>query len=454
MLTTLATPLSAQKSKDSAPKSTVPAGNPGTPAAAPVKDSAVCKLFEKPASIKWVKTFKGRIDDVSLVDIVLGYDGQNCRGYMTYVKSHVRFRLHGTLDNEQLRLEERDPSNALTGMIQGELKGRQLDANWSNAANTLGSRLEAEEPQPGQTLSTGCAENKWANRYITRYNGARADMVLIRMHNGALDGFLWVEADAKTYTLRGELKADDTYELEALLPSGKTAGLLQGNLQNQQGTDCKWVGSGERRTFNFTVKDKLQFGCFDYADYRSSYDAIYPRSACANCNTWLDQQVTAWVNQCKTTLAAQKDPLSPATRASSRAGCWADIVCWTENVFTGYLTFTETWNEDAQGKSFNFDLRSGKEITFNDLFNKSFNAKTWLENYAKKESPKLPQFASDPKYREWISKSGFPLYTLRRDGLELSTLFHPVYGRQILLVPYLDLKPYMKKDNPVADFVK
>jgi hypothetical protein len=424
---------------------------PGTGTA---KDSLIFKLFEQPASIQWIKSMKGRIDDVSLVDVTLGFDGHNCRGYLTYIKSHNRFRLLGTLQNNQITLEEHDPSNALTGTLEGTFTGRKLDASWTNADNTIGSRLEAEEPMPGQTISTGCGENKWVNRYITRYNGARADMVIIRMHNGAMEGFLWVEADSKTYQLKGELKPDASYEMEALLPNGKIAGILQGSLKNQQNTDCTWVGSGEKRTFNFAIKDKLQLGCYDYADYRSSYDAIYPRPACVACNTWLDQQVNAWVNQCKNTMAGLKEPLTPASRNTYRASCWADIACWTENVFTGYLTFTDTKSEQSQGKSFNFDLRAGKEISMNDLFNKNFNAKAYFEAYAKKEAPKLPQFAADVKYREWITKEGFPLFALRRDGLELSTLFHSVYGRQLLLIPYSDLKPYMKKDNPVADLVK
>jgi hypothetical protein len=68
--------------------------------------------------------------------------------------------------------------------------------------------------------------------------------------------------------------------------------------------------------------------------------------------------------------------------------------------------------------------------------------------------PKLAPFASDPQYREWLNKEGFPLFTLRREGMELSTIFHPRYGRQTLLVTYDQLKPYMKKDNPIAEFVK
>ncbi len=446
------TQLLAQK-KDNAAK-------PGAPSAAsaplpPVPDSSITALFDKNAPLLWIKRLKGRIDDVFLVDIALGYDGRNCRGYMTYVKSKTRLRLGGILDNGVINLEERDVTNSLSGNIQGTFAGARLEANWNNVSNTIGSRLEAEEFVTGQTMLTSCAENKWAGRYITKYNGGRVDMVLIRMHNGGLEGFLWIESDNnRTYTLKGDMKAEGDYDLEALLPSGKMVALLQGNLKTPASVSCNWIGNGEKRSFTFTLKDKIVFGCYDYADYKAGYDAIYPRTPCITCNNWLDQQVNAWLAQCKSTLAANNEPPTPPSRSSLRGSSWADITCWTENIFSGYLTFTETWSEQAQGKAFNFDFKAGKEIVLSDLFTKGFNLKASLEEYARKESPKLPQFATDAKYREWVSKEGFPLVAIRRDGLEISTVFHPIYGRQRLLVPYSELKQNIKKESIIFDFAK
>ncbi|MBK8193177.1 MAG: hypothetical protein IPK76_08190 [Lewinellaceae bacterium] len=442
----------SQKTK-TPPAKTPPAKTPPSAPAA-VKDTAIAKLFEKPSDIKWVRYFKGRFDDVSVVDIALGYDGKNCRGYLNYSKSGDRFRLDGTLDGKILNLEERDGSKAITGRLRGNLDKRRIDAEWTNHNNSLGSFLDAEELAPGQIPNYNCSENKWAGRYITRFNGARADMILIRIHNGSLYGYLWVESDAKTYDLHGEMDREGNYEIEALLPSGKMAGLLQGNLKNLQSTDCNWVGSGEKRTFKFTQRNNYQLGCYDFADYNSSYDAIYPLTNCKNCNTWLDQQVNTWLTECKATIAAQKKQRIPANRSAQRATCWAEIACLTENLLSGYLTYSETWNKQSRGQSFSFDLRSGKLITFDDLFNKSFNINGWLDDFSKRESPKLPHYGADPEYREWLAREGFPMFTLRREGLELSTLFHTQYGRQTLLVPYANLKPYMKKDNPVSDLVK
>lgn len=420
----------------------------------PVSDSSIQKLFSNGVAVKWIKRLKGRIDDVYLIDLVLGSDGRNCKGYLTYVKSKTRFSIQGPLDNGQLSLEERDLSGNVTGQIKGSFDGTKLNASWTNKSNTVGSKLDAEELQAGQAFSSNCSENKWAARYITRYNGGRADMVLIRMHNGALEGFLWIEADKTTYALKGELKENGLYDLEALLPNGKTGGLLEGSLANPAAIVCNWIGSGERRSFSFSQKDRLVFGCLDFADFRSGFDAVYPRTACIPCNNWLDQQVNNWMSACKSAVAAISEPLNAETRGKYRAGSWADIACWTETILSGYLTFTDTWNPEATGKAFNFNLKTGKEIIINDLFVKSFDPKPWFEAYWKREAPKLRQFAADPKYRAWIDQNGFPLIAIRREGLELSTLFHPVYGQQHLIVPYAELKANIKKDNPIVEFLK
>lgn len=436
------------------PAATPPAAaKPGAPTPFK-KDTAILRLFEKPSDIKWVKNFKGRMDDAAVVDISLASDGRNCRGYFSYTKSRIRFNLIGTVDSSGFVLEERDLSQGVTGKWRGSLRNKRLDAEWINADNTLGGRIEAEEVAPGQSVTLNCSDNKWSSRYITRFNGARADMILVRSHNGALDGFLWVESDARTYRLKGDLKTDGTYEMEALANGDRLAAILSGTLRPGQNAECNWVGSGERRNFKFVLKDHFLLGCYEYADYATSYDVLYPRTPCSHCNTWLDEQVNQWVTRCQKKFEEKKTALQPKNRGSERAGAWPEIACWTDHVFSGYVTFSDTWTDQAQGLSFNFDLKTNKQIVLDDLFNKGFNAQKYISDWANREMPKLPSFAGDPKYREWINKEGFPLFAIRREGLEISTLFHPQYGRQTLLIPYSNLKTYLKKDGPTAEFVK
>ena len=420
----------------------------------PPRDTAITKLFKNPSTVKWTRTFKGRFDDGAMVIISFGFDGKNCIGYLTYAKSRTRFRLEGTLDSSSLQLGEWDMAHNQTGFLKGTIQGRHLSAEWTNVDNSIGSRIEADDIPAGYVVNFDCSENKWSSRYITRYKNARCDMVLVRSQNGALDGFLWVESDGRTYKLKGEIKSDGEYEMEALGKGDRLVAMLSGNLKPGQNMACKWTGSGERRQFNFILKDHFQLGCYEYADYASSYDVLYPHTPCSACNTWLDNQVNTWVEQCKKTFSAKKTTLSPATRNAQRASAWSEIGCWTDNLFSGYLTFTDTWSDQAQGIAYNFDLRTGKQVQLESLFQKTFNYKTWLTDFSAKEMPKLYSFANDAKYREWLSKEGFPFTLIRRDGFEMSTLFHPQYGRQTLFIPYESLKPYLKKDSAIAEFLK
>ncbi len=249
LLVFLSSSLFAQKTNP--PATGKPAAKPGTaaPASKPAtlpavasatavkKDTSILKLFEKPVDIKWVKYFKGRLDDATVVDITLGFDGRNCRGYLIYAKSRIRFNLTGTLDKEVFTLEERDMARGITGSLRGTFNNRRIEADWVNADNTLGSRLEAEEVAQAQAITLDCSDNKWSSRYITRFNGARCDMVLVRSHNGALDGFLWVESDGRTYRLKGDLKPDGNYEMEVLGSDDRLAALLSCNLKEGQNTD-------------------------------------------------------------------------------------------------------------------------------------------------------------------------------------------------------------------------
>lgn len=417
-----------------------------------VKDTALTKLFEKPADIKWGRYFRGRLDDVSEVQVSLAYDGKNCRGWFTYAKTRTRFKLDGVLNAQKLELREYDTKGALTGYLTGSLKGELMELDWSNHNGALGSKITAVEVGVGRMNPTNCGDDKWTNRYTARFRNAPVELVLSRAHNGALSGYLWVGLDGKTHVLRGKMNDDQSYQLDALNNTGKAVATLMGNFGADRKMTCNWRGGGEMRTFDLSFKDMLVTGCFDHADYRSSYDVLYPRTRCESCNTQLDRCVNNWVERCKSSLAAKKEQPNANNRATLRASGWMDVECWTEDMFSGLFTFTDTWSGKAEGIAFNFDLKTGETITVQDLFVKSFNSKNWMDGYIKKESPKLPAFAADPVFREWLVREGFPLITLRHDGLVFSTLFHPEYGRQQLLAPYDLLKPYLKRDSPVAVF--
>jgi hypothetical protein len=417
-------------------------------------ETLVEALFAPNTTLKWVKTFSGRMDDVSDIDILLGFDGTHCKGFLTYKESKTKLTLDGILDGEKLSLCEIDAHKDTSGFLKGNLVEKTLKADWTNFNNSIGSYLVCEEITSEIASFSHCGDNKWINKYSISYNGGNFEIILCRSNNGLLFGNSWIETGNLYYNLKGEIKDDGDFFVNLIKNDGSDAGSFQGNMQNKQTLGLDWATqAGKHQFFNFPLVETLSVGCYEFADYTNSYDVLFPKSRCVPCNVWMERKVAVWLTKCKGSFASNPQKENPSNRAAQRASAWTDISLWNEDLFCGTLTFTESWADDANGISFNFDLNTGKEITFEDIFIKKFDARTWLEDYEKKEIAKLPMIA-DKEFKNWIETEGFPLFLLQRDGVVLATPFHPVFGQQRISIPYSVLKPYLKKENPVAIFVK
>lgn len=421
-----------------------------------VRDTSLARLFGAGANLQWTRYFKARLDDMNVAHLTLGYDGKSCKGWMTLMSSGSRLRLEGTCQDDSFSLAEYGADSYPSGWLRGSAPRGRIIGQWFNADSTLAMSLRGIENPGPPGAPTPCAEGKWISRYVARWNNARTDLTLYRSQNSRIHGYLWVESDGRTYTLRGEIAENGQIAAVAYLSSGKAAAHLKATLSNpkQPGIELIWSGSGELRQMKFTMRESYPCGCFEYADFNGAYDALYPRSGIEAYNKRMEEEVKKWSERNQAFFKQNKTPHTAAQRNALRASGWAEVVNWTDYVFSGYFTFSDNWSGKAQGICFNYHVKTGREITYDDLFVKTFDAKKWIDEYVKREMPKIPEFGADPAYREWLGREGFPLFTLRRDWLELSSLFHPIYGRQILAVPYAQLKPYMKKDNPIAEFVK
>jgi hypothetical protein len=418
-------------------------------------DSLVRALFSKPEEIQWVRYYAGRFDDVYAIRAVLGFDGTNCKGFWIYPGSKTSIRLEGALVGPQLRLTEKDNSQQTTGFLNANLDGKRLSGEWINHNNTLGLRVELQETGESAPPPDNCGDNKWINRYTGMWKNSPVELVLVRLHSGILLGQIWATADSSTSEFKGNISDKGVYSLESTPTPGKPLHWLEGELKTPLQTRGAWTTSnGDMRVIEFTLKENLMMSCREYADFLSSYDMLFPVTTSSGCNRWLSEQSENWVKHCRSAIQSKRLSDLPANRNVLRASMWPEISCWTDGVFSGYLNYTDSWSGPAQGLAFNFDLKNNKVIALESLFVAGFDLKTWADEYMRKESPKIPRFAEDPKFREWLYAEGFPLFSIRREGIRLSTLFHPIYGQQHLLVPYSALKPYLVPESPVAEFVK
>jgi hypothetical protein len=418
-------------------------------------DTAIYPLFRQRSDLRWIKRYSARFDDALTAEVMLGYDGVNCRGYLSHPKSRTRFRLDGTLTGANLLLKELDPQGEVTGYLRGTYNGRLWTLDWTNYDNTVGSRLTGVEIGATQRADDYCGDNKWVNRYAGQWNNQAVECVLARSHDGRLQGYAWFAGENRQYDLKGRLDDVGQYQLTATGADGRAAGQIKGLLNQLQITEAEWVAEGrDDRALRLTLQQNLLVGCSEFADYVGSLDALYPKTRCTPCNAWFEQQITTWVNQAKAVMVSKGGNPSPATRNSLRGTGWVEITCWNNDIFSGHLTFTNNWGGPEWTEPFSFDLKKGHKITVEDLFVRSFDFRAWMQQYARSEMPKLSRFASDPGYRAWLAQGEFQLASLRYDGLALVTKFHPVYGREQIVAPYRLLVPYFKKNTPLESLLR
>lgn len=419
-------------------------------------EAAVKNQFKNPEKVVWVKHFRGRLDELNDVLIALGSDGRELRGTLEYIESHTKFKLEGQLNGAEFTLRELDEKGQNSGKIAGKLINKGFSAEWVNAATTIAMRLDATEMSQPDRQTDDCGKGKWLRRYEATRNGQATELALLRSTGGQLHGTIWMPEEKRTAILVGKMMPGGDFNLYLKKENGKPPAHLTGILEEKGSSQPMILGDGgNSTTLIFRQIEMFEAGCTEWADYVASFDAIFPKTKNGTVNEWFEKKSADWMNRCRDHRAAQKTPSAPAIRASQRATGWADLACWNERIFSGILHF-EGIDEAALSSSeaFNFDLETGRDIRPEDLFIGSFDFARWCEPVLQKEKTVLSAAKSDEFFKKWIAEEPFNLRTIRREGLAFSTKFSPIYGQPTVVIPWGQLRQYLKNDAPVAGFAR
>ena len=334
--------------------------------------------------------------------------------------------------------------------------------NWSYGRND-DRREDRDRYNPPQTgvLRPGRYEIQVVDTkrlLVATNNGQVTELALLRSTGGQLHGTIWLPGEKRTAILVGKTSPAGDFNLFLKKNGGETSdpARLSGKLEESGNSQPADLTTGTAsNSLIFRKIEMFEAGCAEWADYVASYDAIFPKTKNETVNAWFSKKAADWMGRCRDFRQAQKTDPMPSIRASQRATGWADVVCWNERLFCGQLHFGGI--EDAalsSSEAFNFDLETGREIRPEDLFIGSFDFEHWCEPILKREKNSLSAATTDDFLKKWIDSEPFNLLTIRREGLAFSTRFSPIYGEQTVVVPWAQLRPYLKKDAPVVGFVR
>lgn len=430
--------------------------NISTTAQDSVEEMLLLDFFEKPQKVQWIKHYKGRIDDLNDIAISLAFDGKNCKGQLLYLRSKEVFDLVGIVKKNKITLQEFDEDHEISGHLKGEMLPEGLKLEWANFNNTIGGNLLLKEIEKPLNVPTYCGDNKWIRRYKGLIGREKLELILHKESSRAVNGTAYFKTDNQTYQVRGYMDAFDNLNLTVRDNFDRVKGKFEGTFDEKQKLNANFSHqNGQFNTCSFHVKDFLAVGCIEYADYTTAYDVLYPKTQNANFNHWIESLVEEWIKSCKLyaiDVKKMNPEITPAMRASIRANTWCAVDYFSDDLISGVLTFSNTWSSKQESRNINFDLVRGVEITIEDIFKHDVDYRTLVRNYLNKKISKHNLY-KDKDFRKWLAEADFPIFTIRKEGINFSTKFNSIYGQQEITVPYAELKSYLKKKSIISKLI-
>lgn len=419
-------------------------------------NAKISDLFRNPKKIKWVKHYKGRVDDISDVGLSIAFDGKNCKGFITYLRSKERFKLEGYIKKGQLMLRETDNEESVTGHFEGNIRNdfSAINAHWFNKEKTRAGVLALKQVEKEVIFPTYCGDNKWIRKYQGFINSEKAEFILQRNSDYKLKGVLWLKKRNRTYSLEGAMLDDIRFKVIAIDDLADKIGAIAGDINpSSHKIMGNWINLEEQsKRVGFQKIDDILVGCIEYQDYMTTYDVTYPKSRSAAFNNYMDLTVGRWKESCQnhaTKLKGDNPIPGPEDRGVASAAGWFELEYLSDTLISGYITFNKSWEDGHKDISFNYDLVKGRSLTLYDIFKSGVDYNGLLKE---KVLQKL-QFTSlygNKKYKEWLDDASFDLFTIRENGIRYSTPFHPIYGRQSATIPFSDIEKHLNPYSSIA----
>lgn len=420
-------------------------------------EASIRALFIDPSEVE-VRYFRGRLNDINDIVVALGSDGEMYRGMMRLFSSGERFLLTGRVDGNHLYLMERDTFGNRTGSIRGEIDDFEgIKADWHNFNKSLGGRLQLIPYPQEPVYPTYCGDNKWVRLYTGHIGTDSIALLLSRGTNYGLQGRLHHPTRGVSYAVAGQLLDynrkmklrlldDNQVEYGQLtLAVDRVKKALAGTF-----TDST---AGDGYPVEMTTASELLMGCQEYTDFVTTVEVTYPKTRNSDFNAWLDTYLDDWRKSARAYTDQYKTQIPrylPSVRSRLRSYFWCELDYYTDDLISGQIVHTHTWEASYENVPFTYDLRTGQRITLDDLLPTDDSTTTqFVRAYIDTVLATRP-YADDPLFQEWLTETAdFSAFTVRPEGLNFISSHNAIFGTQHVTLPWRVLAPYLRPEHPL-----
>ncbi len=419
-------------------------------------NTKISELFKNPKKIQWVKHYKGRVDDINEVGLMIAYDGKSCKGFITYLRSKERFKLEGDIIGQKIILRETDSEESVTGHFEGNIKKdfSAIQAHWFNREKTRAGLLKLQLTEREVVFPGYCGDNKWVRKYTGYVQDEQVQLLIQRNSEYHIVGTIWFVKKNRSYCLKGAMTSESKLKVKVLDDLENIIGVIDGQVHSSNSRITgNWIDAKEEESkVGFSKIDDITVGCIEYQDYMTTYDVTFPKSKNAAFNEYIDKTVNNWKQSCQDRVKSLKidNPYpGPDERSLANAAGWFEMGYLSDTIISGYITFNKSWEDEHKDIAFNYDLIKGKSFTLYDLFKIGVDYESILREKALTKI-RFTSLYGNTLFKEWIEDEQFQLFTIRDNGIRFSTAFHPIFGRQSVTIPFSELEEYLNPYSPVS----
>ncbi len=395
-------------------------------------------MFDDTTHLEWLNTYKGTVDNMTIVEAFLGSDGSYCKGILYYPSSGFSTEIVGSAIGNKLQMNEVNGEGFITGKLLGTITFDFINATWSNQSNTIGSKYRLKNVSA--IVKTAIKENneKWVRWYKGKVSDEMLHLILHKKTDNEVYGSCYNETGTKSYHVKGMLNDDKSLHLNFYLGEQQMA-IFTGKMPRAKVIKGNVSGIGMvNEELNMYLDNKINYQQTAFQSFTTSYEVLMPENGAKEFDRFIKNITGDWVKQCieksNSKTYKESDNTIPEERLINRAYIYPDIRYVADNVISGHMIFVNTWNAKTLTKAINFDLNEDKEITLDQLFTKDISFRDSLNIYIKATGNDVFKIS---------------YFNITPEGLRVYDDFDPINGRNDIIVPYSVLRPWVKKNGPL-----
>ena len=394
-----------------------------------MQDYAKASILQSGDSSEVTHYYKGRIDDLNDVTILLNKQADQYKATFTVLRSGIKASFKGLVRADKLYLYEKTVKDSLISIFVGSLKNQELEGQWITENSEKSARVYAVRTDKEWKMPTNCADNKWLKSFRGSILHKEASLTLQKLAENKISGTLFVQEDRRTYKITGDLE-NSTLGLNIKDERGAPVGKLTGTYNNQKNLTLEFSDNRRQKTFALFEQNKhYQYGCIEFADKNISYDATYPKLHHEKFNQWLENNIQNWLLQTRKKLQAMPD------KAFCSAQSWCEIQSLTDDYISGIITYCSADSNVYETQSFNYSFVDSRPILLEDLLLQKKESATQL--FSLRESNKEAMLKNaESECKDWLKKETFDQFVLQKEGISFVSNFNPIYGRFSATIPY------------------